>query len=421
MNTNHGLQRAVLYVQQGRYAEAEKELRQILSGNPEQVDALFLLAQAVYSQQRYQDALDINERALTLQANDDEILAQRSQILFHLDREKEAVELLEQAIALNPIAASYRGFLGQIKLVMKDYEAALIAANAGLALDPEHSFCLNVRAQALVKLERPADAHSTIATALEQDPENSYTHSNLGWSLLESGKGQHALPHFREALRLDPNNAYAQSGMIEAIKANNFFYRMFLRYVFWMNRMSSQYQWAFIIGIYVAYRVLLGIAKSSPELSPIITPLLYLYIAFALSTWFFEPISNLFLFLHPDGRYLLSDQEKWSARITGLAGLTAVGFLASYWISQAAGEDFLMLALGAVALMIPYSTMFKGKTANDKRMLVGYAIVLTLCWLWSLVHVLIGQPAGAGIGFTGLFLGVFVYQFFANAKMTSRY
>jgi len=421
MSNDHSLQKARLYYNQQRFPEAEREVRQHLSTNPDEVYALFLLADVLAAQGQNEEALEINSRARGFGPNDDELIAQRALILYRLDREREAIEEIQNAIVLNPTSGAYRGVLGELKLATKDYEGALEAANIGLSLAAEDVFCLNVRARALVKLEKAEDALNTIATSLEYQPENSYTHANLGWSKLETGRAQEAQEHFAEALRLQPNFEYAQRGMMEAIKAKNFFYRQFLRYVFWMNRLTAKYQWAFIIGIYLGYRVVSSIAQNNPDLAPFLNPILYAYIAFALSTWFFEPISNLFLFLHPYGKYLLKPQEKISARLVGAFLAVAVVLISIHFIGKVDHEGYLFSGIGAIAMMIPLSSMFAGRTPKDQRMLVGSTILLGALWILGVITVFLGNHALADNLMMYLFIGIFLYQWLAIAKSGSRY
>lgn len=421
MINDHSLQKAQLYFNQQRYPEAEREVRQHLSEQPDNVYGLYLLANVLSAKKQHEEALEINSSARGFSPNDDELIAQRAIILYRLDREPEAIKEIETAIELNPVAAAYRGILGELKLTTKKYEEALAAANAGLNLDPEDTFCLNVRARALVKLEKADDALDTIATSLEQQPENSYTHANLGWSKLETGRAQEAQEHFAEALRLQPNFEYAQQGMVEAIKAKNFFYRQFLRYVFWMNRMTAQYQWAFIIGIYVGYRVVSNIAEKNPDLAPFLNPILYTYIAFALSTWFFEPISNLFLFLHPYGKYLLKSKAKISARLVGATLVLALVLIGAHFLSDVTHEGYLFAGIGAIAMMIPLSSMFSSRDPKGQRLLVGATIALGVLWLLGVVNVFLGKHELADNLMMFLFIGIFAYQWLAIAKSGSRY
>ena len=390
-----------------------------LPRSPTGIDALSLLARCQVKLNKNEAALATIRQALALSPDDDRLIFQHARVLYLMDRFEAAVEQIQAAIRMNPAEAIYFGLLADIKLHMKRYEEALQYADQGLSIDPDDTFCLNTRAAALIKLKRPDDAFDTIATSLESDPQNSFTHTNLGWSKLETGEHKAALEHFREALRLNPTNNYAQAGMVEAIKARNIFYRLFLRYVFWMNRMSAKYQWGFIIGIYLLFRILQGLAESNPAWQPFLMPLVYAYLIFALSTWFMEPLANLFLLVNPYGRFALSRRERLSAMLVGVSLLLSVLSILAYLAT--ANEAMMATAFFFFGMMIPLASMLKPAQPKARKQLIIYAAVLGGFGLLALIPMwLEGIIIMNAVGTLFLF-GLFAYQWVANAKMGSRY
>ncbi len=67
---------------------------------------------------------------------------------------------------------------------------------------------------------------------------------------MHQGDHKQALEHFREALRLKPDMEWARNGMVEALKARYFLYRLMLRYYLWMSRFTRRGQWGMIIGLW---------------------------------------------------------------------------------------------------------------------------------------------------------------------------
>ncbi len=417
--TDSSITKATLYWQQKRYQEAEKVLRQLLGQQPDHLEALVLLASCEVSLDKKEEALATIRRALALNPDNDYLRFRYAHILYLCEQEEEAVKQLEEAIQMNPTEAAYFGLLAELLLHMKKYEEALANANRGLELDPENSFCLNVRASALMKLKQTDAAFETLFASLNKDPENSYTHANYGWSKLEKGDHKEAKEHFREALRLDPNNAYARNGMVEAIKAKNLFYRLFLRYVFWMNRMSAKYQWGFIIGIYLLFQVLQGLAERTPALQPLLLPLIYIYLIFALSTWFMEPLANLFLLTNAYGRYALPSKERKSAMLVGGALLLSITSLIIFFSTQ--NDAFMATAFFFFGMMIPMASMLRPQKEKARKQLVGYTVGLTLVGLLALVPMWQSGQLQFGLFSTVFLFGLFAYQWFANAKMGSKY
>ncbi|MCB0637645.1 MAG: tetratricopeptide repeat protein [Lewinella sp.] len=413
------LQQASFYLNQSRFPEAEKAVRLALAEQPDDLQALSVLASCQAGQQRVDEALSTIEHAIGLAPDLAELGYQRAYYLYLAQREPEALGQIDAVIRLEPNAAEFFALRAELLLKMKRYEDALAAADHGLSLDPENSFCLNVRASSLIKLKRADEAFRTMATSLESEPENSYSHANLGWTKLEHGRHREAREHFVEALRLNPNNDYARGGMVEALKAKNPVFRLYLQYMFWMSRLSAKYQWAIVIGAYVLFRLLRGLAENNPALKPLLMPVLILYIGFALSTWLLDPLANLFLFFDPQGRFALSRDDRHSALLVGSAlGAGLLLLLASWWWESG---DLFLIGLAAIALMIPLGSMYNARDPKSRRLLRGFTFTLLACWALALLLTLGGQTDFASLFIVATLGGVFIYQWVANVKTGPRY
>jgi len=186
--------------------------------------------------------------------------------------------------------------------------------------------------------------------------------------------------YFREALKLDPNFTYAQSGMLEALKANNIFYRLFLQYSFWMGNLTSKYQWGVIIGFFIGFRLLRALAAGNENLRPYLTPIIILLALIMFSTWIITPVSNLFLRLNKYGKHLLGKQEKMSANFVGISFLIFISGLLAYMLLG--DEKYLPVAVFGFAMMLPCSSMFS--PSKNKHALVIYTIAMALVGLGSI-------------------------------------
>jgi hypothetical protein len=295
-------------------------------------------------------------------------------------------------------------------------------AEEGLALDPEHAGCTNLRAMALVKLGRTAEAGDTIDAALARVPETSATHANRGWTLLEQGKADAALGHFREALRLDPENEWARRGIVEALKAHNPVYAVMLRYFLWMSRLSRGAQWGVIVGGYFLNRMLTGAAAGNPDLAPWVLPFRIVYVAFVLLTWTAEPLFNLLLRLNRFGRLALSREQIVESNWIGGVILLALLSLGAC-VVQGFDSPFLMAAMVFGFLIIPVAGTFKTSLGWPRNVMWAYTVVLAALGLVSLFTAF-ATSAGRQSGewaFFGLFmLGVIVAPWLANYLIMQR-
>lgn len=366
------LSKVEILISQNKFQDAERFLLDLLSQDPNNVYCLGMLAEVYLQQDNTEKARDILNHAIGLSPDYAYLFNIKSRVCIQEDHWDEAENCLNHAIELSPDQAENFALLAQVKLLRKNYEEALNLANEALEIDPENLLGLNTRSTALQKLNRSQESFETIEGALREDPNNSYTHANYGWGLLEKGDHQKALEHFKESLSTDPNSEYAQAGLLEAIKAGNPFYRLFLRYAFFMGNLREKYQWGFIIGFYFGFRALKALARVSSSLQPVLIPLLVVLAIFAFSTWVITPISNLFLRFNKYGQLLLDKKERMSSNF--VAGSFAVMLIGLLLYLVLLDERMLSIAAFGFAMMLPFGAMFS--PSKNKYGLLIYTLAL---------------------------------------------
>lgn len=250
----------------------------------------------------------------------------QAQVLTKERRFKEAEEAILKAIALEPGNADYHVALAATRVGRFNWAGALAAAEAGLALDPEHTRGLNVRAAVLRFMGKSDESQQVMDQALAGAPEHAGSHANLGWLLLQQGDHRKARACFVEALRLNPEWSPARDGLIEAFKASNPFYRRVLLYSLWMLRFAGK------PGKHPGCLMsLLGL---------VLVPFL----------WISSPLFDLLLLVHPDGRQALSDRQKLTARGVGgiLLGALAALVAALAWDPRFFGVAAILAAMAVL-------------------------------------------------------------------------
>jgi tetratricopeptide (TPR) repeat protein len=413
MDSELNFERARVLYEQGRFADAEKELRMALNFEPGNAYYLSMLALCCIEQKKTTEAKQLALDAIGFAPDAPFVHYVASSVFLADDNMGEAERHIMEAIHIDPFDANYFAILASVKLNQKKFQEALDAANQGLQADPENISCLNLRSTAQTKLGLKDEAYDTIREALNQNPDNPYTHANTGWGLLERGEHKKALEHFREALSRNPNMEHARAGMVEALKAKYWFYRIFLRYTFWIANMESKMQWFVILGFYFGSRLINTISKSVPQLAPFLLPVKVLYFLFAISTWLVTPISNLLLRLNVYGRFLLTEEEVTTSNLVGIAlgsGLvTGIAYLFT------GSDSLLILALICFTISIPLSTVLRPSKPGGQRMLIFYTISLLIVGLSAVVLNVNSGPAGIiTMCLTVYMIGIFAYQFVAN-------
>ncbi|OYU97309.1 MAG: hypothetical protein CFE21_03170 [Bacteroidetes bacterium B1(2017)] len=398
-----------ILLQQSKYADAERIIKDLLAENPTDIHLLSLLAEVYLQIDDTEKAYEIINSAIGLAPDEAHLFFVKARVDIQANNFKEAEKSILQAIAIEPHEAHYFALLASIKLTYKKFDEALVEANNALALDAENILAINVRSKALLKLNRAEESFQTIEGALREDPNNAYTHANYGWGLLENGNPKKALIHFKEALQSDPNFEYAQAGMLEAIKATNPIYRMFLNYSFWMGNLTAKYQWGVILVLYFGTKALKNIAIANEAWQPFLVPLVFILALFAFSTWVITPISNLFLRFNIYGKYLLDRKEKLSSNFVAVSlGIFLVGILLYLLLKE---DIYIPIAFYGLAMMVPLSSVFS--PTNYKWAIPLYAIGLAFVGLLAILITVLTNNLMNWFSVVFMF-GFIAFQFLVN-------
>jgi tetratricopeptide (TPR) repeat protein len=424
---NPNLQRAILLVQQGRHEQAITELRQSLTADPHDPYPHALLGLCFAKLEKFQDATAEAQQAIHLSPDFPFAHYVHASILHDRHRNDEALAAINEALRLDASDADYFALLSNIHIDEKHWREALDAAERGLHLDSEHVACTNLRAIALVRLGRKAEAGATIDAALARNPHNAITHANQGWTLLQRGDHKKALEHFREALRLDPENEWARHGIVEALKARNFIYAFMLRYFFWMSRFRGRTQWLIILGGYFGNQLLRSVAASQPSLAPWILPIQILYVAFALMTWIADPLFNLLLRMNRFGRLALSREQVVAANFLGACIFLSMLALAG-WIAFGSDGPWAIAAGVFACLAVPVTGIFKCSSGWPRNAMAMYSGALTLlglltiaCFTYGALHPYKSDDRNLGRALFGFFLlGAIGSTWLANILLMQR-
>jgi tetratricopeptide (TPR) repeat protein len=408
------LERAKLLYDQNRYDMAIKELHLEIASDPDDPTPHSLLALCLMELGKHKEATREAQLAIQLEPDHPHYHFVLGRVLVEQEQLKEATNAIKEALRLDPYEADYFSLLASIKLQQRNWTEALEAAEEGLEIDAEHIGCANLRAMALVKLNRGEEAGQVIDTTLAQDPENEFTHANQGWVLLERGEHVKAMEHFREALRLNPQLDWAKEGIVEALKAKHFIYRLLLRYFFWMSRLPSRTRWMVFIGGYLLSRVLRSMARTNPELQPLIVPLIVLYSTFAILTWIADPLFNLLLRFNRFGKMALSKDDIKATNWFGgfiLAALVCFGLWIVTQITIA-----LIAAIGCALMVIPVSATFNANSKRSRKILEIYTVALMVLGTIALVLSLTNSSLAIIPGII-FFFGLIIFQWIAAALM----
>lgn len=238
---------------QGKLAEAEHWLRQILQQQPNHAPALHLLGVVAYQAGNLKPAAELMQRAVSLMPNAALFHANLCEVLRRLQRLEEALAHGKHAVSLDPDMAMAHsnlgiayydskdldnaaacqqralqlapGFapalnnLGNIRREQDDKKAAMAHYRQALASDPRYLEPLSNLGALLLEEDRLDEAESSLKQALRLDPNYPEAICNLGGVLLAREEDENALAHYQRALQLRPVYVEAQMGLSKAFQA----------------------------------------------------------------------------------------------------------------------------------------------------------------------------------------------------------
>jgi predicted TPR repeat methyltransferase len=205
------LQQAVQLHQQGQIDRAEGLYREILAANPRHSSALQLLGVIAGQRGQPQQAIELIDQSLAIEAANAAGWSNRGNALLELKRHGDALASYDRALALNPRHADALHNRGLTLHHLERTREALASYDRALAIKPDFPQALNHRGIALCKLGRQAEALPAFRRAIALQPGVAEFHLNLGKALLELRQQGPAETSLRQALKLEKSAAAFES------------------------------------------------------------------------------------------------------------------------------------------------------------------------------------------------------------------
>src|SRR6266487_3156381 len=167
---------------------------------------------ALYDEQRYTEALEAYNLALTFAPNDALACNNRGLTYRNLKDYHRAIADYDRAIALAPSNAFMYNNRGYAYSLLQDYHRAIADYDRAIALEPNYPLAYYNRGNAYDELGDSQKALADFSYAITLDPNYAKAYTNRGYVYRNQGDYQKALADFDRALVLDPNNHIAYNG-----------------------------------------------------------------------------------------------------------------------------------------------------------------------------------------------------------------
>jgi protein O-GlcNAc transferase len=180
-------------------------------------------AQALEAARRFHAAGDaprasaLYRKILQSEPNHPEALHLLGILTSQLGRQEAALELIERAIAADPLAAVYRVDLGVVLDAMGREDQAIAAFRLAIELQADLAPAHVNLGHALSRRKQWPETIAAYRAAAAIRPDDPQIHNNLGAALYAAGQVDPAITEFRKALELKPDNAHAMNNLGNAL------------------------------------------------------------------------------------------------------------------------------------------------------------------------------------------------------------
>jgi tetratricopeptide (TPR) repeat protein len=205
LTVEQAMQLASQHQSAGRFAEAERILRQILQMQPQHAHALHLLGVVAWQAGRPDMALQLIGQAVALEPTAALFHSNLAEMNRQQGRVEEAIRHGEQAVALDASMASAHSNLGIAYYDARRYEEAQARHQKALALSPHLLQSLN-NLGSIARARKDLKAAAVwYSKALSINADYLESLSNLGAVMVEDDAADAAEPHLVRALQLQPD------------------------------------------------------------------------------------------------------------------------------------------------------------------------------------------------------------------------
>ena len=208
-DTESLLREAERHLRLGDSARVERLGREVLAREEESAEAMNLLARAITSHDRLQEALGYARSAVAADDTNPRFLVTLGELLLRSGRHADAILTLQAAIDLAPNVAQAQLQLGHAYAVTHCPAAAEDAYRAAIRLWPDYPDAHRSLGRLLQREGRPQEAMPILERAIMLEPANAEAYAILAEIYASRGDGEGTLRTYERATAAHPNSVDA--------------------------------------------------------------------------------------------------------------------------------------------------------------------------------------------------------------------
>jgi predicted O-linked N-acetylglucosamine transferase (SPINDLY family) len=180
---------------------------------PLDIFAALQLALKFYHTGELRKSVPICEQILSIDPDNTDALHLLALVAHQMGKNKAAVWLIEKAIGINNTFFSYHNTAGNVYHALNKPDVAIACYNRAIALKPDYHEAYNNLGVALLEQGKLGEAAVCFHRALALKSDFYEAHNNMGNALKEQGKLDEAIAHYNRAIALKPDYHEARNNL----------------------------------------------------------------------------------------------------------------------------------------------------------------------------------------------------------------
>lgn len=209
----------------GRHELAREAALAVLAEQPDDAEAMAMLARATWMLRRDDESVQCARRAVGLDPTNAFAMDSLARILLDAGRLDESLQVLNEALRIRPDDAGWMGLKAWVETSRGHHAAAIATARDGLRVEAHHTGCLASLAHAEFKRGNLEAARAACESMLRVEPESVFAHRLLGSIAIAARQGAEARARFVDALRIDPADENTRRGVVAALRTRSWWGR----------------------------------------------------------------------------------------------------------------------------------------------------------------------------------------------------
>lgn len=211
--------RATIYMNRNESAKAVDDLLKLLEIDANNFAVQGVVAEALASLERFDDALQHVEKVIALNPKSSLGYTLRARIYILQEKLNEAMADLNEALKINPEDVFALLMRARVRTEQEDLEGAKRDVQQAIEIRPDMNQAILLRSMIAAQAKRFGEAIADIKLLLQADPQNKELRLQIGTYYLADNRPRKAIELFTEMLDNDENDHAARRARADALLA----------------------------------------------------------------------------------------------------------------------------------------------------------------------------------------------------------